>query len=189
MKTMTKSPILLFFLLLALAFGLQGIFACDDDDDDDDTSADDDNDDDNDDDDDDDVADDDSDDDGTDDDVSDDDVTDDDVTDDDVTDDDVTDDDAADDDVVAGPDYPKNHAATWDCYLCHAAELMNCSTAEPHGHAHSAPADCVACHSASGTNYNGCTGEHGDDNCTLCHGRNMHGKKFANSAQCRVCHQ
>jgi hypothetical protein len=125
-------------------------------------------------------------------DTSDDDDNNDDTDDDDDDDNDNDDNDNDNDDTTAnGPDYPMNHAATWDCYICHETNFMGVTTPEPHGHTYVAPGDCVDCHEEGDFNNPPYAGGHNwGQNCTaaLCHGANQHGKTFANKNQCLVCH-
>jgi hypothetical protein len=90
----------------------------------------------------------------------------------------------------APPKYPSNHAASWNCYLCHQTALMGCATREPHSHAYTAPDQCVQCHQQGTFTYGGCAGGHNfGQNCITCHGATHHGKTFQNADQCKVCHQ
>jgi len=171
----------LLFLLLA-AFSVQAPLACDDDDDDDNDVADDD------------VTDDDVDA-PTEDDTIDDDDNDDDTGDDDVDDDDDTgdndvddDDDTGDDDTTAGPDYPGDHEASWDCYLCHNGGFAN-SPAEPHDAAYTSPAQCLECHAqGSGTSTPSNLGGHSPTSNRLNFHQRKHGKTWQNKSQCLLCH-
>jgi hypothetical protein len=90
---------------------------------------------------------------------------------------------------VAAPMFPNTHDPSWNCYLCHAKVIKNCSPIEPHAHVYAAPADCVGCHLEASTANPGCdNAHHQTENCITCHGANKHGQTFISKDQCLVCH-
>jgi hypothetical protein len=98
------------------------------------------------------------------------------------------DDDDNNDDTTQAPEYPMNHAASWDCLICHATNLLGVVVKQPHGAQYDSD-QCTGCHKKGDYNnppYHG--GHHWTMNCTNCHGANNHGVTFQNKDQCLVCH-